>query len=267
MTQSKTTIRSLLTKKINNQKITALTAYDFQTASLIDEAGIDIILVGDSLGNVCYGFDSTIPVTMEMMKLHTLAVTRAVKKAYVIADMPFGSYHRSVSHAVENAVDLMQLGASAVKVEGLTPFVAEVIDRFVEVGIPVVGHLGFTPQQQERLGGAMVAGRTEEDAHKIIEEAKFLEKMGVCMLVLEMIPEKVAKQIASELAIPVIGIGAGKYCDGQILVYADLLGLFSAFKPKFVKRYAQLNQTILKAFSEYKSEVESGEFPSKEYSF
>lgn len=260
-------IKKLQEKKLNLQPIVALTVYDALMASIFDSAGIDLLLVGDSMGNVVYGYETTIPVTMEMMTFHTTAVANGTKEALILADMPFSASHESIGKAIQNATKLLRAGAHGVKVEGAGEFIIRVIERMVESGIMVAGHLGFTPQQVNRFGGNLIQGKTEEDASKIILDAKKLEKAGISLLVLEMIPESLAKEITSAVSIPTIGIGAGKYCDGQILVAQDMLGLFTKFKPKFVKRYANLAQNIHDAVLSYKNEVTTGEFPSKENSF
>ena len=261
------TIKNLQEKKNNSQPIVALTAYDALMASIFDSAGVDLLLIGDSLGMVMYGYDTTVPVTMEMMKLHTIAVANGAKSALILSDMPFSSCHESIGEAVKNASILLRAGAHGVKVEGAGDFMISVITRMVEAGIMVAGHLGFTPQQVNRLGGNLVQGKTDESAKNIIHEAQKLEKAGVSLLFLEMVPEDLAKEITQLLSIPTIGIGAGKYCDGQILVAQDMLGIFTKFKPKFVKRYANLADNINDAVLSYKNEVSKGVFPSKEHSF
>ncbi len=258
-----TTIRNIRDKKLNKEKISALTAYDFLTARALDEAGIDILLVGDSLGCVVYGYDSTVAVTMEDVLRHTKAVVNGAKKSLVIADMPFGSYHASLELAVKNAIELVQVGAKGVKVEGATPFVIEAIQRMIEAGIVVVGHLGFTPQQVNRFGGNVIQGKDAQAAQRIVSEALELERIGVQALVLELVPEKLAAEITSSLQIPTIGIGAGRYCDGQILVTHDLLGL-TGFKPKFLKQYASLDKTIKLAVKAYIADVGANVFPAEE---
>lgn len=253
--------------KRNARKIVALTAYDFLTAQALDDSGVDLILVGDSLGMVVYGYPSTCHVTMEDMVRHTCAVSRGVKKALLITDMPFGSYHGEPGESLKNAVHLIQAGAQGVKVEGAGVFVRESIRRMLEAGILVIGHLGFTPQQVNRLGGNLVQGREKDDAAKLMEEALLLETTGVSALVLELVPQTLAKNISERLKIPVIGIGAGLYTDGQILVTHDLLGLYTAFKPRFVKRYATLDAVIRRSIKRFKNEVESGQFPAQEQSY
>ena len=260
-------IKTLQEKKNNSQPIVALTAYDAIMASIFDSAGVDLLLVGDSMGMVVYGFDTTVPVTMEMIKYHTMAVANGAKEALILADMPFASCHESVGEAVKNATQLLRSGAHGVKVEGAGDFIITVINRMVEAGIMVAGHLGFTPQQVNRLGGNIVQGKTDDSAKIILQEAKKLEQSGVSLLFLEMVPEELAKEITQSINIPTIGIGAGKYCDGQILVAQDMLGLFTKFKPKFVKKYASLADNVRDAVLSYKNEVSKGEFPAKENTF
>ena len=261
------TIKTLQEKKRNSQPIVALTAYDALLAAIFDSAGVDLLLVGDSVGNVVYGYETTIPVTMEMMMYHTTAVRNGTKEALILADMPFSASHESIGEAVKNATQLLRAGAQGVKVEGAGEFMISVINRMVEAGIMVSGHLGFTPQQINIFGGNIVQGKTDNDASKIIQDAKNLEKAGVSLLFLEMVPAELAKEITKTVNIPTIGIGAGKSCDGQILVAQDMLGLFTKYKPKFVKRYANLADNIRDAVLSYKNEVSIGEFPSVEHSF
>ena len=253
--------------KKKGDKIAMLTAYDHPTAAVLDEAGIDIILVGDSLGNVVLGYDSTVPVTMEDMIHHTKAVTRAVKRAMVIADMPFMSYQHSVEHAIFNAGRLLKEGgAHGVKLEGGRE-VAESVRRIMISGIPVMAHVGLTPQSVNQLGGFKVQGREEAAAKRILEDAKILEQAGAFAIVLESVPSKLAAEITEALSIPTIGIGAGVQCDGQVLVVHDMLGMFEKFTPKFVKRYAELNKLMKEAVGQYAEEVRSGAFPDKEHSY
>lgn len=260
-------IRTIQDKKNKAEKIVVLTAYDALLASIFDEAGVDVLLVGDSVGMVVYGFESTIPVTIDIMVAHTTAVVNGTKNAVVISDMPFASYHGSIEDAIKNASLLLRAGATGVKLEGAGEFVSAVISRMVEVGIMVVGHLGFTPQQVNRFGGNVIQGKTDESAKKILEDAKHLEKLGVSLLVLEMVPESLAKEITESIAIPTIGIGAGRFCDGQVLVAQDMLGLFTKFKPKFVKKYARLADNIKDAVLSYKQDVIEGKFPFEENIF
>lgn len=247
--------------KDRGQKIAVLTAYDAITARLFDSAGIDVLLVGDSLGMVVLGYDTTLPVTMADMLHHTRAVARGASRALVVADMPFLSYQVSVEEAVRNAGRFMQeAGAEAVKVEGGRP-VLEVVKRLVEIGIPVMGHLGLTPQSIHQFGGFRMQARTEETARHLLEEATALEQAGAFSIVLESIPDRVAAEVTSALHIPTIGIGAGPFCDGQVLVGPDMLGLYDGHVPAFVKQYANLKDTVTTAAREYAREVRDGEFP------
>ncbi len=257
------TVSTFLKKKEKNEKITMLTAYDYSTAKYFDEAGVDSILIGDSLGMVVLGYESTHHVTMTDMKIFTSAVARGAKRCMVVADMPFMSYHLSIEEAVKNAGELIRAGASAVKLEGATDFILSVVKRCVESGIPVVGHLGFTPQYLNVLGGYKIQGKSAENTKFILKQAKKLQEAGAFAVVLEMVPEESAKLITEKLNIPTIGIGAGRYTDGQVLVADDILGKFSDFKPKFARRYADLKTTISNAASEYISDVASGSFPSE----
>src|SRR5512135_1660358 len=264
---TKITIQDFLKKKTEKKKITMLTAYDYPFAQIVDEAGIDGILVGDSLGMVVQGLENTLPVTMEEMIYHTKLVTRGVKNAIVIGDMPFMSYQTGVGDAVRNAGRfLKEAGASAIKLEGGAE-VADQIRAMARADIPVMAHIGLTPQSIHRMGGYKVQGKTEEAASRLIEEARIAEDAGAFSLLLEAIPMGLAKKITEELSIPTIGIGAGPYCDGQVLVLHDVIGMFERFVPKFVKRYANLKDAALKAVTDYKEEVEKGTFPSEETSF
>ncbi len=253
--------------KQKGEKISSLTAYDYPTAAALDKAGVDIIMVGDSLGMVVLGYDSTLPVTMEEMIHHTRAVSRAVKRAMVIGDMPFMSYQVSVEEAVRNAGRFIQeAGAHGIKLEGGRD-VAEATRRIVSAGIPVMGHLGLTPQSIHRFGGFKVQGREEAAANLIMEDARILEEAGAFSLVLECVPAALAERISQSLSIPTIGIGSGVHCDGQVLVVNDMLGTFEKFTPKFVKQYVDLNSQIKDAVKRYCEEVRVGAFPGKEHSF
>jgi len=264
---AKTTIQDLLKKKSEGKKITMLTAYDYPFAQIVDEAGIDAILVGDSLGMVVQGLDNTLPVTMDEMIYHTKIVARAVRNALVIGDMPFMSYQTGIEDAVRNAGRfLKEAGASAIKLEGGAE-VAGQIRAMTRSEIPVMAHIGLTPQSIHRMGGYKVQGKSEEAAKRLIEEAHMVEDAGAFSLLIEAIPMKLAERITKELSIPTIGIGAGPHCDGQVLVLHDVIGMFERFVPKFVKRYASLKDEALKAIMTYRDEVEKGEFPSEEQSF
>ena len=263
----KTTIQDFLKKKAEGRKITMLTAYDYPFAQIVDEAGIDAILVGDSLGMVVQGLENTLPVTMDEMIYHTKIVGRAVKSALVIGDMPFMSYQASLEEAVRNAGRfLKEAGASAVKLEGGAE-VAGQIRAMTKSEIPVMAHIGLTPQSIHRMGGYKVQGKTEEAAKRLLQEAHIVEDAGAFALLLEAIPINLAKKITKELSIPTIGIGAGPHCDGQVLVLHDVIGMFERFVPKFVKRYANLKEEAMKAIETYRKEVEQGVFPSDEQSF
>lgn len=244
-----------------------LTSYDYPMAKLVDEAGMDSILVGDSLGNVVLGYESTIPVTMDDMIHHIKAVVRGVKRAMVIGDLPFMSYHLSKEESVRNAGRILQEGgAQAVKLEGGRE-VAEAIRAMVAAGIPVIGHLGLTPQSVNQMGGYKVQGKDVETARKLVEDAKAIQEAGVFSIVLEGVPALLAKHITEILDVPTIGIGAGPHCSGQVLVAHDLLGLYGGVSPKFAKRYANLKDNIMKALEEYKDDVVNKKFPGPEHSF
>ena len=269
-TQSKITRKTtadIKKMKSSGEKIAMLTAYDYAMASILDESDIDILLVGDSLGNVMLGYDSTLPVTMEDMLHHTKAVARAVNRAMIVADMPFLSYQVSTEAALTNAGRfLKEADAQAVKLEGGREF-SEIVHRMTYAGIPVMAHLGLTPQSVHQLGGYKVQGKKDDAAERIMQDAKILEEAGAFAVVLECVPEKLAAEITGALAIPTIGIGAGVRCDGQVLVIHDLLGMQDKFTPKFVKKYAHLHSDIKKAVKTYIGEVKNGSFPDSEHSF
>lgn len=253
--------------KQKNERLTMLTAYDYSTAKLIDASGIDSVLVGDSLGMVMLGYEDTLSVTMEDMIHHTKAVARGVKDALVVSDLPFMSYQTSVYDAVVNAGRLIKEGrAQAVKLEGGLEVYPQ-IKAIVEASIPVMAHLGLTPQSVNAFGGFKVQGKDEEAARSLIEQAKAVEAAGAFAVVLECIPAKLAELITKSISIPTIGIGAGNGCDGQVLVYQDMLGLYSDFTPKFVKRYAEIGPQMENAIEDYISEVKSGAFPAAEHTF
>ncbi len=261
--------KSLLLANPNNSanKITCLTAYDYPTARLLDDAGVDILLVGDSLGMVVLGYESTLPVTLEEMLHHTRAVRRAVHRALVVADMPYGSYHAELAESLRNAVRFVkEAGAEAVKVEGGERRI-ELIARMVEAEIPVMGHVGLTPQSIHALGGYRVQGKTPDTAEQLLRDARAVEAAGAFAVVLEAIPRELAAQITRELRIPTIGIGAGPDCDGQVLVLHDMLGLTFTQQPKFARRYANLGDEIGRAAREYCADVQNGRFPSDEESY
>lgn len=263
----KNTIITFKQSKQQGRKISMLTAYDYSTAKLMDEAGINAILVGDSLGNVVLGYEDTLSVTMEDMIHHGAAVARGAKNAMVVVDMPFMSYQASVYDAVVNAGRLMKEGrASAVKLEGGKEICPQV-KAITEAGIPVMGHLGLTPQSINALGGHRVQGKTQQAAQKLLDDARALQEAGAFAVVLECVPEKLAEKVTKELEIPTIGIGAGSGCDGQVLVYQDMLGMFSDFTPKFVKKFANVGQVMKEAFKSYIDEMQQGSFPSQEHCY
>ncbi|MFC2006369.1 3-methyl-2-oxobutanoate hydroxymethyltransferase [Chloroflexota bacterium] len=261
------TINQVKEMKQKGEKITMLTAYDYSTARIVDEAGIPLILVGDSLGMVVLGYESTIPVTMDEMLHHTKAVVRGTKQAMVIGDMPFMTYHVSVDDALRNAARFIQeCGAQAIKLEGGVT-VAEKVKRVVECGIPVMGHIGLTPQSIHQFGGFKVQGRTPEAAIRMLEDARALEDAGAFSIVLETVPAPLAALITQKISIPTIGIGAGIGCDGQVQVINDVLGSFADFVPKHAKQYAKLTGIIRNAVTEYHKEVTTGSFPTDQQSF
>ncbi|MHB0976974.1 MAG: 3-methyl-2-oxobutanoate hydroxymethyltransferase [Candidatus Aquicultorales bacterium] len=265
--KNRVTTESLRRMRREGEPITVLTAYDYPTARLLDEAGIDILLVGDSLGNVVLGYETTLPVTMDDMLHHTKAVARGTQRALVVSDMPFLSYQSSVQKAIENAgAFLKTAGAHAVKLEGGAE-VSATVRRIVEAGIPVMGHLGLTPQSVHQLGGFRLQAKEAAAAIKLVEDAQALQEAGAFSVVLEKIPSELARLVGERIEIPTIGIGAGPHCSGQVLVTNDILGLYSEFAPKFVKKYADLSGIIKKAVMEYSSEVKSGAFPAAEHSF
>lgn len=263
--RKKVTIRLIQAMKTRSEPISMLTAYDYPTALVMDQAGLDIILVGDSLGMVMLGYESTLPVTMDEMIHHCKAVARGAKYALLVGDMPFLSYQVSTSEAVRNAGRFLQeAGMNAVKLEGGSER-AETIRAIVSTGIPVMGHLGLTPQSIHQLGGFRTQGRDADAAYKLLEDAQILQEAGCFSLVLESIPGRLAQLVSQRLVIPTIGIGAGAGCDGQVLVTHDMLGLFERFTPRFVKRYANLSAEMRKAFSAYKADVQAKIFPGVEH--
>ena len=263
----KNTAATFAAAKAKGEKLSMLTAYDYSTAKLEDESGINGILVGDSLGNVVLGYEDTVSVTMEDMIHHGAAVARGAKNALVVVDMPFMSYEVTVEEAVRNAGRLMKEGrAGAVKLEGGVR-VAEQIRAIVKAGIPVMGHIGLTPQSINVFGGFKVQGKSEEAARALLADAKAVEEAGAFAVVIEAVPVALAQMITDAVSIPTIGIGAGAGCDGQILVYQDMLGMFSDFTPKFVKRYANVGEVMREAFANYAAEVASGAFPTEEHTY
>lgn len=261
------TIRSLLEMKERGESIVALTAYDFLFARLVDEAGVDVVLVGDSLGQVVLGFESTLPVTLEHMIHHARAVRRGVEHALLVVDMPFLSFHVAPHETVRNAGRLLsETGAEAVKVEGGSQGTCEHVTRLVAAGIPVMGHVGLTPQSVHALGGYRVQGRDERAADRIRTEARNLEEAGAFSIVLELLPAHLAGEITAASGIPTLGIGAGAECDGQVLVLYDMLGLNDAFKPKFLRTFADLAGETRRGLSDYVDAVRAGEYPGPEHS-
>ena len=271
----KVTVPDILSRKSHpatqatqpNQKITCLTAYDYPTARLLDEAGVDILLVGDSLGMVVLGYENTLPVTVEEMLHHTRAVRRGTRRALLVADMPFGSFHAELAESLRNAVRFVkEAGAEAVKVEGGERRL-ELIARLVEAEIPVMGHIGLTPQSLNALGGFKVQGKTVEAAEQLMRDARAVEAAGAFSIVLESVPRELAGRITQQLRIPTIGIGAGPECDGQVLVFHDLVGLTQGGVPRFARQYANLAEVIAGAASAFRDDVRSGRFPSDQESF
>jgi 3-methyl-2-oxobutanoate hydroxymethyltransferase len=261
------TITDLKSKKKKGEKIVMFTVYDYPTARLVDDAGVDIAFIGDTLGMVVLGYDTTVPVTMEEMLHHTKAVARGTKRAHVLADMPFLSYQVSSEDALRNAGRLLKEGgAQSVKLEGGIQ-VAETVRRIVDAGIPVMGHLGLTPQSINQLGGYKIQGKTPKAAVKLLNDAVALEQAGAYAVVLECVPVHLAKAITERISIPTIGIGAGPDCDGQVQVFHDLLGLYQEFLPKHAKRYASVGDTILEAVRSYAEDVRAGRFPTEAESF
>ncbi len=263
----RTTISQIKEMKESGEKIVMLTAYDYSTAKLVDQTGVPLILVGDSLGMVVLGYESTIPVTMEIMLHHTKAVVRGTEQALIVGDMPFMTYHASVEDAIRNAGRFIQeAGCQAVKLEGGVT-VAEKVKRIVECGIPVMGHIGLTPQSANQLGGLKVQAKSIDAAKQLVEDAKALEQAGAFSIVLEAVPARLAAIVTEQVGVPTIGIGAGPDCDGQVQVINDILGLHTAFVPKHAKQYTNLTDSMRTAITEYFNEVKDGVFPTSENSF
>lgn len=263
----KNTVTTLQKQKMDGDKISMLTCYDYSMARLMDEAGINVLLIGDSLGNVVLGYEDTISVTMEDMIHHTVAVARGAKNAFVLADMPFMSYQTSVYDAVVNAGRLMKEGrANGVKLEGGAK-VCPQIRAIVDAQIPVCAHIGLTPQSVNAFGGFKVQGKSEAAAKQLLEDAKAVEEAGASMLVMECVPAKLAELVTKSISIPTIGIGAGSGCDGQVLVYQDMLAMYSDMKPKFVKQFASVGEIMKQAFADYIAETKAGTFPAQEHTF
>jgi len=257
------TVQDIIKMKKDEKKISVITSYDYSLASLCDKAGIDILLVGDSAGMVMLGYENTIPVTMDQMCMFTEAVSRARQNSLLVADLPFMSYQASIEDAITNSGRLIKAGADSVKLEGGTPM-AETISAIVDVGIPVMGHIGLQPQTTMLSQGYKVQGRTKDTALKLIDDAKELEEAGVFSIALEMVSHEIAEIISETISVPTIGIGSGVGCNGQVLVVHDLLGMYDKLKPKFVRRYMNLSEDIVKALENYKNDIESGTFPAEE---
>ena len=259
----KVTVNTIKQYKANNEKFSVLTAYDCYTAKYLDEAGIDIVLIGDSLAMVALGYENTNSIGVEEMGIFTKAVSRGVRRALVVTDMPFLSYHTSIEDAVKNCGQMIKFGANAVKIEGCNDYILTVIERLIQVGIPVMGHLGFTPQFLNTLGGYKIQGKTKEAAEEILIQAKKLEQAGVFSVVLEMVPEESAKYITENITVPTISCGAGRYCDAQVLVSDDVFGKYPEFKPKFARKYADMGKLIYECAKQFNEDVKSGTFPSE----
>ncbi len=257
--KKKITIRDIIKKK-GKEKITSITAYDYPTSKIVDLVGFDIVLVGDSVGMVVGGEPTTLGVSMEIMEYHTKIVKRGVERALVVSDMPFGSFQVSVEDGVSNAIKLVESGAEAVKIEGVSG-IEKTIEKIIKVGIPVMGHVGLTPQSVNIFGGYRKVGKSDKERKKLMEDSKKLEALGVFSIVLENIPEDVAKEITESISIPTIGIGSGKHCDGQILVFHDVVGLTFGIEPPFAKKYVNLKEIIKSALKDFKKEIEEGVFP------
>jgi 3-methyl-2-oxobutanoate hydroxymethyltransferase len=261
---SRVTVKVLEQMKNDGEKISMLTAYDFSFAKIIDEAGIDVILVGDSASNVMAGHETTLPITLDQMIYHASAVVRAVKRALVVVDLPFGTYQADSKEALKSAIRIMkESGAHAVKLEG-GHLAKESIERIIQAGIPVMGHLGLTPQSIYKFGTYTVRAKDDEEANTLIDDSKMLENIGCFSIVLEKIPNKLAKKVASNLKLPIIGIGAGSDVDGQVLVSHDMLGMNKDFSPRFLRRYLDLDSLVSEAVKKYSSDIKSGSFPNKE---
>lgn len=263
----KVTVNTLKKYKETNEKFSVLTAYDCSTAKYIDEAGVDIVLIGDSLAMVALGYESTNSIGVEEMAIFTKAVAKGVQRAMVITDMPFLSYHTDIPTAIQNCGQMIKLGANGVKIEGYSDYIIDVIKRLTDSGIPVIGHLGFTPQFLNTLGGYKIQGKDKEAAEKILAQAKKLEEAGVFAIVLEMVPQECGKYITENLKVPTISCGAGKYCDAQVLVSDDVFGKFSEFKPKFARKYADMKTLILESAKQFNQDVKAGKFPNEDEVF
>ena len=264
--RKKVSVNDIISMKQKKEKVSVLTAYDYSTASICDKANVDILLVGDSAGMVMLGYTNTISVSMEEMLLFCKAVSRGTKRAMIIADMPFGSYQPNIDSAIKNAIQFIKVGCDAVKIEGGVE-VVHTIRAMVNAGIPVMGHIGLKPQTCILWEGYKLQGKTKDSALKLIADAKALEQAGVFSIVLEMAASEVAEVISKNVTVPIIGIGAGRYCDGQVLVLHDMLGIYEDIKPKFVKRYAELSKLILEAILQYTNDVKTSKFPQEQNTF
>lgn len=259
----KVNVNTLKNLKNSGEKFSVLTAYDYSTAKYIDEAGVDVVLIGDSLAMVALGYETTHNIGVEEMKIFTKAVAKGVSRALVITDMPFLSYHTDIPSAVKNCGEMIRAGANGVKIEGWSDYILEVVKRLVETGIPVMGHLGFTPQFLNTLGGYKIQGKTQEATEEILKQAKQLEAAGAFSIVLEMVPQESAKYITENISIPTISCGAGRYCDAQVLVSDDVFGKYSDFTPKFARKYGDMRALILECAKKFDQDVKSGKFPSE----
>ena len=263
----KITVKTIQKYKTEGEKFSVLTAYDYSTAKYIDQAGVDIVLIGDSLAMVALGYETTHCVGVDEMKIFTRAVAKGVEQALVVTDMPFLSYHTDIASAVKNCGEMIKVGANAVKIEGFSNYIVEVVKRLVESGIPVMGHLGFTPQFLNTLGGYKIQGKTQKATEEILKQAKELEKAGIFSLVLEMVPQDSAKYITENLNVPTISCGAGKYCDAQVLVSDDVFGKFSDFTPKFARKYGDMKSLIYNCAKQFNDDVKKGIFPCDNETF
>ena len=259
----KVSVSTIKKYKENNEKFSVLTAYDCYTAKYLDKAGIDIVLVGDSLAMVALGYKNTNSITADEMRIFTSAVARGVENAMVVTDMPFMSYHTSIEDAVKNCGMMISSGANAVKIEGATDYIMSVIERLVQVGIPVMGHIGFTPQFLNSIGGYKIQGKTQEAAELLLSQAKKLEKAGVFSIVLEMVTEECGKYISENITVPTISCGAGRFCDAQVLVSDDVFGKYPEFKPKFARKYGDMAELIIQCAKQFNDDVKTGKFPDE----
>jgi len=263
----KITTKYLMEQKLQGSKFSSLTAYDYSTAKTLDEAGIDMIMVGDSLAMVALGYENTNAISMDEMEIFTRAVARGVTRGMVVCDMPFMSYHCGIDNAMQNIGRAIKAGANAIKIEGSGEYIESIIKRCSELGIPVISHIGFTPQAINAIGGYYIQGKTQEATEELLKKAKRLEKAGAFAVLMELVPEESAKYITENLSVPTISCGAGKFCDGQILVSDDVFGKYSNFKPTFARRYGDMRGLMLECAKNYNKDVKEGKFPSKEEIF